>query len=143
VGRSLLDDMTEAEFQSLVISSARKTGWDYWHISDARRVVEGKLVGDVHAAGLPDLILVHPSRGFVFAELKRQRDARFRPAQRRTLNKMAVAAGVAAMSGCSSPCSTRSRSSPLRSETSAYSTTPAALPVPNPVYTSPQSRRSA
>lgn len=92
--------MTEAEFQSSVIQSARKTGWDYWHISDARRVVAGKLVGDRHAAGLPDLILVHPSRGFVFAELKRQRDAVFRPAQRRTLNKMAAAASVAALSGC-------------------------------------------
>ena len=65
-------------------------GWETYHVSDSRKVANGRLVGDPMAAGLPDLILVHGSRGFIFAELKREK-GKLRPKQRETLDVMAAA----------------------------------------------------
>ncbi|MFZ4431612.1 MAG: hypothetical protein ACOYOQ_00295 [Microthrixaceae bacterium] len=63
--------MTEREWQRQVIQLARGYGWEVFHVGDSRRQLKsGKLVGDRQIAGFPDLTLVHPSRGFVFAELK-------------------------------------------------------------------------
>lgn len=85
-----LRDLSEKDFQAAVVDLAQLHGWATYHISDSRRVAGGKLVGDAMAAGLPDLILVHGSRGFVFAELKAEK-GRIRPKQRECLNTMAAA----------------------------------------------------
>lgn len=83
-------NISEKDFQSIVVDYARMTGWAVYHVSDSRKAANGRLVGDPMAAGLPDLILVHPIRGFVFAELKREK-GKLRPKQRETLETMAAA----------------------------------------------------
>ena len=55
--------MTEAELQQKVIQLARALGWRHFHDNDSRR----------NAAGFPDLVLVHRTRGLIFAELKTER----------------------------------------------------------------------
>lgn len=62
--------MTEDELLDQVVTLARDLGWLVFHDQDSRR----------NAAGLPDLILVRDR--LIFAELKRQRRAQLRPAQR-------------------------------------------------------------
>ncbi len=51
---------TERDFQRQVVQLARLMGWRIYHTHDSRR----------SAAGFPDLVLVHPHRGIIFAELK-------------------------------------------------------------------------
>lgn len=60
---------TEAQFQAAVIEYARIHGWRVAHFHDSRRQVGGRLVGDVDAAGYPDLTLVRGGVA-IFAELK-------------------------------------------------------------------------
>lgn len=59
-------------FEQRVINLARACGWAVWHHADSRRQIRpGVFVGDRDAAGLPDLLLVHPERRLVlFRELK-------------------------------------------------------------------------
>ena len=62
---------TEREWQHIVVDVARSYGWRDFHVSDSRRQLRnGAWVGDRSIAGFPDLVLVHPQKGFVFAELK-------------------------------------------------------------------------
>lgn len=83
--------ITERQFQRSVTSLAKAAGWSYWHVSDARRAGKGGITGDASVAGLTDLVMAHPTRGFVFAELKRQ-DGRVRDSQRKALATLAPAA---------------------------------------------------
>lgn len=54
-------DMSESVFQSKVISMAKSLGWEHYHTHDSRRSV----------AGFPDLVLVHPQKGWIiYRELK-------------------------------------------------------------------------
>lgn len=82
--------ISEKDFQRVVVDFAQMAGWEVFHISDSRKSANGKWVGDSMAAGLPDLILVHPTRGFIFAELKREK-GKLRPKQRDCLDAMAAA----------------------------------------------------
>jgi hypothetical protein len=53
--------MNERELQDAVVEAARQLGWLVYHTHDSRH----------SEAGLPDLILVHPTRGRVIVvELK-------------------------------------------------------------------------
>ena len=72
--------MTEAEFQQAVIDLARMTGWLVFHDHDSRR----------NTPGFPDLVLAHPKRGVIFAELK-SATGRLRPEQSRWLEVLALA----------------------------------------------------
>lgn len=83
--------ITEAQYQRTVTSLATATGWKWWHVSDARRSAGGRTTGDRAVAGLTDLIMAHPTRGYVFAELKRQ-DGKVRDSQREAFEAMAPAA---------------------------------------------------
>lgn len=65
----------EKAFTRWVLKEARDRGWVGAHFGDSRRSVrmqDGSFrwVGDKDAAGFPDLVLVHPEYGVVFAELK-------------------------------------------------------------------------
>jgi hypothetical protein len=64
--------MSEAELQRAVIELAKWCGWMVVHFKPAQR--SGSWAthfdGDV---GFPDLVLAHPERGVVFAELKTAR----------------------------------------------------------------------
>lgn len=67
-----MTEVSEAEFQKAVISLAKLHGWRVMH---TRTVQVGKnhftpLVGD---RGFPDLVMVHPTRGCIFVELKTDR----------------------------------------------------------------------
>jgi hypothetical protein len=63
--------MTEAEFQNKVIDFAKWCGWRVFHPRPAQIGAVGRwathYTGD---AGFPDLVMVHPKKGVVFAELK-------------------------------------------------------------------------
>ncbi len=72
--------ITEAQFQRSVTALAKAAGWTFFHVSDARRCGRGRTTGDSNVSGLPDLIMAHPTRGFVLAELKRQ-DGKVRDSQ--------------------------------------------------------------
>jgi hypothetical protein len=72
-GGSLMEEISERAFQEQVVQFARQCGWEVFHVSDSRKVAGGRLVGDRAIAGFPDLTLVHPGRGFVFAELKAEK----------------------------------------------------------------------
>ena len=62
----------EKQFMQAVMDAARLTGWMAFHPFDSRR----------SEPGFPDLTLVHPERGLIFAELKTAR-GRASPAQQR------------------------------------------------------------
>lgn len=97
-----LYQISEKDFQSEVVKNATKLGWRWWHVSDARMAVGGKLIPDPRVAGLPDLILVHRGRGFIFAELKKESrsESKLRPKQIEALEVMGPAAMLTAMTGC-------------------------------------------
>lgn len=62
--------ITEKEFQNAVVELAKWTGWLVYHPLPAQNVRghwRTPTLGDV---GFPDLVLVHHSKGLIFAELK-------------------------------------------------------------------------
>lgn len=86
-----LNDILEKDFQKQVCSIASKTGWKWWHFHDSRRQAGNRLIGDKDAQGFPDLVLTHPSRGTVFAELKTMKGKLTGP-QRTALDALAASA---------------------------------------------------
>jgi hypothetical protein len=86
-------DVREADFTRSVIELAYATRWLCSHFHDSRRQVrrrsgEVAWIGDKHAAGFPDLVLVRGDRQVV-AELK-SRTGRVRPNQQRWLDAFAA-----------------------------------------------------
>lgn len=65
---------SEKDFQRDVIKAAELNGWLVFHAHDSRKEVRRQgvsyFVGDKQARGFPDLVLCHPHRGLLFAELK-------------------------------------------------------------------------
>ena len=59
---ALTDALTEKDLQASIVEAARWFRWHVFHPFDSRR----------SAAGWPDLSMVHPDYGIVFAELKRE-----------------------------------------------------------------------
>lgn len=93
-----LKPISEKAFQTQVCQLGTRCGWKWWHFHDSRRQVGSKLVGDKDAAGFPDLVMCHPSRGVVFVELK-SADGRVAAEQRAALEHLAVAAMAMAANG--------------------------------------------
>lgn len=65
----LAKDASEADFQSTVMALAKQYGWLAFHASPHQ-------VGPIwrtDGRGFPDLVLAHPKRGVIFAELKTER----------------------------------------------------------------------
>lgn len=63
----------EAAFRRWVTKLARDRGWLAAHLSNMQvvRRPDGPIaVPDKDAAGFPDLVLIHPEHGLIFAELK-------------------------------------------------------------------------
>lgn len=84
----------ESEFQSAVIEAAQYNGWRVHHTRTVQirpGVWATPLQGD---SGFPDLVLAHPDRGVIFAELKSAR-GRLSPEQDRWLRTL-VACGAEA-----------------------------------------------
>lgn len=75
-------DISEREFQAMVIEFASLSQWLVYHTHDSRR----------SHAGFPDLTLVRPPR-VVFAELKSER-GRVMPQQQAWLDNLRECAGV-------------------------------------------------
>ncbi len=73
----------ERAFTAWALKQARSRGWLGGHLSNMR-VVRRKVgvfaIPDKDAAGFPDLVLVHPSLGVVWIELKMP-DGRLKPEQ--------------------------------------------------------------
>jgi len=74
--------MSEAEWQAQVLDAAVRFGWRAYHTHDSRR----------SAAGFPDLVLVHPRAGIIFAELKTDK-GRVAAPQAEWLDALQAAAG--------------------------------------------------
>jgi hypothetical protein len=88
--------MSEAEFQTQVISIARMYGWRVQH-SRAVQMANGKWLTPIQGdAGFPDLILVKPGArgGIIYAELKTDL-GRVAPHQRDWLRAIDAAGGEA------------------------------------------------
>jgi hypothetical protein len=78
--------VTEAEFQDKVVTLAKFLGWRLFHPKRAQ--LAGRWA--THAQGdpgWPDLVLCHPKRGFIIAELKTD-TGRVSPGQRLWLNDL-------------------------------------------------------
>ena len=66
-------DNSEAMFQAKVIQLAKANGWMVFHPRKSQDRTGRWLTALAGDAGFPDLVLAHPKRGLVFAELKSAR----------------------------------------------------------------------
>lgn len=91
---TMLNAVTERDWQGFVVSYAALKGWQHFHDLDSRR----------NNAGFPDLVLVRDGR-VVFVELKKE-DGRVTTAQQRWLDelgKVAASSGGAVETYCWRP----------------------------------------
>jgi hypothetical protein len=65
-----MTDPSEAEFQKAVITLAKLHRWKVMHTQPAQ-IRPGKwITPNTGDQGFPDLVMVHPSRGCIYVELK-------------------------------------------------------------------------
>jgi hypothetical protein len=62
--------VSEAAFQQVVIDVARWHGWKVFHPLPAQNARGRWRTAQAGDTGFPDLVLAHPTRGVIFAELK-------------------------------------------------------------------------
>ncbi len=62
--------VSEAAFQQVVIDVARWHGWKVFHPLPAQNARGRWRTAQAGDTGFPDLVLAHPKRGVIFAELK-------------------------------------------------------------------------
>lgn len=87
--QEMREQWSEDEFLAAVLGEARSLGWKACHFHDSRRQVSGgRMVGDADSAGWVDLVLVWRGEAadtsqdrVIYAELKRAKGGRLRPAQ--------------------------------------------------------------
>ena len=63
---------TEWDFQQEVIQAAHDHHWRIFHPSPCKTSRGRWVTASAGAKGFPDLVLAHPDRGVIFAELKKQ-----------------------------------------------------------------------
>ncbi len=80
------EGMPEGKLQAAIIGAAQRLGWLVYHTHDSRR----------SQAGFPDLVLVHPSHGVLFRELKTE-TGRLTAAQKTWIDTLTVAGANAAV----------------------------------------------
>lgn len=94
-------DMSEKQFEGLVVSTARRYGWKRMHVNRSKvRNGDGtyRWVTNTSVPGWPDEFLFHP-RGFILVlELKKE-DGQLSDDQRTTLQHLQVAADRCAAAG--------------------------------------------
>ena len=88
------ENISEAAFQSYVVEAAAWHGWKTFHPRTVRTFKGNHLTAYQGDAGFPDLVLAHPDRGVIFAELKSAR-GRLSPEQDRWIRTL-VACGAEA-----------------------------------------------
>jgi len=69
VARGVSEFVDEASFEDAVIDMARLLGWTV-HAERRARTAKGWRTPVKGHVGFPDLVLVHPAGGVIFAELK-------------------------------------------------------------------------
>jgi len=62
--------INERQFQAAIIELAKWNGWKVFHPLPAQNARGGWRTAQAGDIGFPDLVLVHPERGVIFAELK-------------------------------------------------------------------------
>ena len=62
--------VNERQFQAAIIELAKWNGWKVFHPLPAQNARGGWRTAQAGDIGFPDLVLVHPRRGVIFAELK-------------------------------------------------------------------------
>ena len=82
--------MTEREFQGAVMDAARWLGWRCFHPKTVQTAQGAHLTAFTGDAGFPEFVLVHKSRGVIFAELKTDR-GRLTPEQREWRDQLITA----------------------------------------------------
>lgn len=65
----MFNEMSEAQFQEIVLKLARMYRWQTFHPSPHQVGQSWRTDG----RGFPDLTLAHPTRGVIFAELKTEK----------------------------------------------------------------------
>ena len=70
--RVIAQNVTEAQFQAMVIETAQWFDWRVFHPLTMKNAAGRYLTAFTGASGFPDLVLVHPKHGVIFAELKTQ-----------------------------------------------------------------------
>lgn len=65
--------LTEKQFQHQVEHLAHVYGWRLFHALPAMNSTGGWRTAQTGDIGFPDLVLAHPTKGLIFAELKSQR----------------------------------------------------------------------
>lgn len=68
--RVVAQNIDEKTFQALVIESAQWFGWRVFHPMTMQNMAGKFMTAFIGDSGFPDLVLVHPKRGVIFAELK-------------------------------------------------------------------------
>ena len=86
--------MTEAQFLGFVTDLAKWCGWLVFHPTPALTPAGQWRTHYSGHAGFPDLVLVHPTRGVIFAELKTER-GKVTAGQRQWLNALDDAGATA------------------------------------------------
>lgn len=82
--------LSEKAFQHQVEHLAHVFGWRLFHARPAQTQSGRWLTAQTGHIGFPDLVMAHPSRGVIFAELKSQ-VGRVSPGQRIWLNVLEAA----------------------------------------------------
>lgn len=80
-------NFTEKAFQHAVEHLAHVYGWRLFHAKPSQLPNGRWVTAQTGNTGFPDLVLAHPVKGLIFAELKTQR-GRVSPAQRIWLNTL-------------------------------------------------------
>ena len=69
----LPQNISEAEFQTAIMDMAAWFGWRRFHPRTVQILKGAHLTPYKGEGGFPDLVLVHRSKGIIFAELKAQK----------------------------------------------------------------------